>query len=131
MRILIDTNVLISAFVFGGKAGKLFELLFAGDYELFVSEYVDAEFKAILQQKWPQKADVVYSLYRTLPFIFCESSPKQQGELRDRKDIPVLSDALFHGADIVLSGDKDFLEAELETPQVFSPSMLYDFLSNR
>lgn len=90
MRILIDTNVLISA-----------------------------------------KADLVYSLYRTLPFIFCESSPKQQGELRDRKDIPVLSDALFHGADIVLSGDKDFLEAELETPQVFSPSMLYDFLLNR
>ena len=128
MRILIDTNVLISAFVFGGKAGKLFELLFEKNHELLVSDYVDAEFKAKLHQKWPSKADKVYSLYHTLPFKFCDSSPKQTGNLRDKKDIPVLSDAIFHNADIILSGDKDFLEANLEKPQVFSPSMLYDYL---
>ena len=40
MRILIDTNVLISAFVFGGKAGKLMELLFDESHELLVSAYV-------------------------------------------------------------------------------------------
>ena len=74
MRILIDTNVLISAFVFGGKAGKLMEL-------------------------------------------------------RDKKDIPILCDALFHNVDIILSGDKDFLEAGLDNPLVFSPSMLFDYLS--
>ena len=48
--------------------------------------------------------------------------------LRDAKDIPVLSDALFHNADIILSGEKDFIEAELEHPLVLSPSMLYDYL---
>ena len=129
MRILIDTNVLISAFVFGGKAGKLFELLFDGNHELFISDYVDSEFKAKLHQKWKDKADTIYSLYRTLPFKFCDSSPKQIGNLRDKKDIPVLSDAIFYDADIILSGDKDFLEANLEKPQVFSPSMLYDYLA--
>jgi predicted nucleic acid-binding protein len=50
------------------------------------------------------------------------------GNLRDAKDIPVLSDALFHHADIILSGDKDFIEADIERPLVFSPSMLYDYL---
>ncbi len=129
MRILIDTNVLISAFVFGGKAGKLMELLFDGNHELLISSYVDDEFNAKLKQKWPDKAELVYSLYHTLPFIFCKSSPEIKGELRDKKDIPVLSDALFHNADIILSGDKDFLEANLEKPQVFSPSMLFDYLS--
>ena len=128
MRILIDTNVLISAFVFGGKAGKLFELLFDSTNELLISEYVDSEFKAKLELKWPDKAERVYSLYHTLPFIFCESSKNKAGNLRDKKDIPVLSDAIFHKADIILSGDKDFLEADLENPQVFSPAMLYDFL---
>ena len=44
MKILLDTNVLISAFVFGGKAGQLLEKLFDSDFELLVSDYVDEEF---------------------------------------------------------------------------------------
>ena len=129
MRILIDTNVLISAFVFGGKAGKLLELLFCTEHVLLISDYVDSEFKAKLGQKWPNKADEIYSLDHALPFVFCQSSSELFGKLRDEKDIQVLSDAIFHKADIILSGDKDFLESELEKPQVFSPSMLYDYFS--
>ena len=129
MRILIDTNVLISAFVFGGKAGKLLELLFCTEHVLLISDYVDSEFKAKLGQKWPNKADEIYSLYHALPFVFCQSSSELFGKPRDEKDIQVLSDAIFHKADIILSGDKDFLESELEKPQVFSPSMLYDYFS--
>ena len=128
MRILIDTNVLVSAFVFGGKAGTLMNMLLESSHELLVSDYVDTEFKAILEMKWKEKAEKVYSLYHTLPFMFCGSSPIQTGNLRDAKDIPVLSDAIFHNADIILSGDKDFIEADLEHPLVLSPSMLYDYL---
>ena len=131
MRILIDTNVLVSVFVFGGQAGTLMKMLFESSHKLLVSDYVDAEFKAILEMKWKEKSEKVYSLYHTLPFVFCASSPIQTGNLRDAKDIPVLSDALFHNADIILSGDKDFIEAELEHPLVLSPSMLYDYLLAR
>ena len=131
MRILIDTNVLVSAFVFGGKAGTLMNMLFESSHELLVSDYVDAEFKAILDMKWKEKSEKVYSLYHKLPFVFCGSSPIQTGNLRDAKDIPVLSDALSHNADIILSGDKDFIEADLEHPLVLSPSMLYDYLLSR
>ncbi|MDD5942745.1 hypothetical protein [Fibrobacter sp.] len=46
MRILLDTNVLISAFVFGGTAGRLLEKLFDGDFDLLISDYVDKEFCA-------------------------------------------------------------------------------------
>ena len=28
----------------------------------------------------------------------------------------------------IVTGDKDFLEADLDTPLIFSPGMLYDFL---
>ena len=128
MRIVIDTNVLVSAFVFGGKAGTLMNMLFESSHELLVSDYVDAEFKAILEMKWKEKAEKVYLLYHKLPFVFCGSSPIPMGNLRDAKDIPVLSDALFHQADMILSGDKDFMEADIERPLVFSPSMLYDYL---
>ena len=131
MRILIDTNVLVSAFVFGGKAGALMNMLFESSHELLVSDYVDAEFKAILEMKWKEKSEKVYSLYHKLPFVFCGSSPIQTGNLRDAKDIPVLSDALFHNVDMILSGDKDFIEAKLERPLVMSPAMFYDYLLSR
>ena len=54
-----------------------------------------------------------------------------EGSLRDTKDIPVLSDALFHQVDVILSGDKDFFEADLEYPLVFSPATMLDFLEKK
>lgn len=46
------------------------------------------------------------------------------GQLRDVKDIPVLSDALHHHIDVILTGDKDFLEAELEYTLIYSLVMM-------
>ena len=51
------------------------------------------------------------------------------GQLRDKKDIPVLSDAIYHGVNILLTGDKDFLETDIATPKIISPSdLLENFL---
>lgn len=33
MKIMLDTNVLISAFVFGGKAGKLMNILLESEHD--------------------------------------------------------------------------------------------------
>lgn len=89
----------------------------------------DEEFQAKLQQKWPAKAEKVYQCYRTLNINFCKSTDKVLGHLRDEKDIPVLSDAIYNKVDIILTGDKDFLEANLTNPLVFSPSMLYEYFN--
>ncbi len=72
MKIMLDTNVLISALVFGGQAGRLLSLLFDSEHELYVSEYVDSEFKAKLEQKWASKAQKVYTLYRKLDIHFAK-----------------------------------------------------------
>lgn len=129
MKIMLDTNVLISAMIFGGKAGSLLSLLFDSQHELYVSDYVDAEFKEKLDLKWPDKAGKVYNLYHTMDIHFCESTTEQLGDLRDKKDIPVLSDALYHGMDIIVTGDNDFLEADIDHPLIYSPSMLLDYLT--
>lgn len=130
MKILLDTNVLISALVFGGQAGNLLNMLFSTDHELYVSDYIDQEFKEKLELKWPSKAQVVYKLYHQLGINFCESTDQSLGSLRDKKDIPVLSDALFYGIDLILTGDKDFLEANLDHPLIYSPSMMLEYLEN-
>ena len=130
MKIMLDTNVIISALIFGGKAGKLLEMLFDSQHRLYVSEYIDKEFREKLEEKWPDKAEKVYSLYRTLDIQFCDSAKETVGDaIRDKKDLQVLSDALYHRMDIILTGDKDFLEAELEKPLIYSPWMMYDYLS--
>lgn len=131
MKIMLDTNVLISALVFGGQAGKLLNLLFDSEHDLYVSDYVDREFKEKLEVKWADKAEIVYNLYRKLDIHFCESTDKRLGNLRDEKDIPVLSDAIYHNIDLILSGDKDFLEAGLEHPLVYSPTMMLDYMKKR
>ena len=131
MRIMLDTNILISAFVFGGKVRNVLKILFDTDCELYISEYVDAEFKEILNKKWRTRADKIYSMYRSMDFVFCSSTSETFGHLRDEKDIPVLSDAIYHNVDILLTGDRDFLEAEIETPRIVSPSELLEFFMRK
>lgn len=129
MKVMLDTNVLISAIVFGGKARSVLLALMSTDNKIYVSEYVVKEFSEKVHQKWPDKADQLLDLFYSVPVCFCESSKILQGELRDKKDIPVLSDALYHKVDIILTGDKDFLEAELEKPLIYSINMLEEFLT--
>lgn len=128
MKIMLDTNVLISALIFGGKTGELLGRLFESNHTLYVSEYIDREFREKLESKWPGKAEKLYSLYRRMDICFCKSINDKLGTLRDEKDVPVLSDAIYHGIDVILSGDKDFLEAELEKPLIYSPAMMLEYL---
>lgn len=130
MKIMLDTNVLISALVFGGKTRNVLLKLIETNHKIYVSDYVTKEFTEKIYLKWPDKADKLLEVVHRMPFHFCKSTKKLQGNLRDKKDIPVLSDALYHGIDVILTGDKDFLEAELEKPIVFSVSMLDEFLEN-
>lgn len=120
MRIIVDTNVLISALVFDGRVLRLLEFLCESCYEVLVSEYIDSELRYNLFKKWPDRVEKIYAYCRAMNFIFCPSSPKLTGTLRDPKDIPVLSDALYNNADITLTGDKDFLESEIAHPLIYS-----------
>ena len=124
MKIMIDTNILISAIVFNGKVYDLLKDLLVSENEIYVSEYVEQEFKEKIYKKWTAKADIYLERYQAAPFIHCESTSKTLGTLRDKKDVPVLSDAIYHNVDILLTGDKDFLESNIEVPLILSPAML-------
>ena len=128
MKILIDTNILISAFVFKGKPRNLIYQLLEQGHALLVTSYIEREFRKTLARKWPHKADTIYTQFTAMGFLCLPSADTQYGALRDAKDIPVLSDAVHYNVDVILSGDKDFLEAGLEHPAVKSVSELWDLL---
>ena len=129
MRLLIDTNVLISSFVFDGRPLNLLYTLFAKGYALYVSEYIDAEFREKVAQKWKSRERTILDEYERLGIPMLKSTENVYRVLRDAEDDPILSDAIDHDIDIILSGDKDFLDAGLEHPKVMSVSMLYELLS--
>ena len=43
MKIMIDTNILISSIVFKGKVYNLVKYLLESEHEIYVSEYVEQE----------------------------------------------------------------------------------------
>ena len=43
-------------------------------------------------------------------------------QIRDVKDRPILRAAMKAGADVLLTGDKDFLESGLEKPVIMTPA---------
>lgn len=128
MRILVDTNVLISAILFRGRPRELLMKLLESNHELFVSSYIDREFRGKVRQKWPSKEESVLAVYQEIGLQTLESVKEHSATLRDIKDIPILSDAIFHDMDVILTGDKDFLEAGLLRPKAMSVAMLWDYL---
>ncbi len=47
--------------------------------------------------------------------------------IRDVKDRPILRAAIDAKADILLTGDKDFLESRVITPKIMTPSEFLEY----
>ena len=129
MQIMLDTNILISAVIFDGKIEKLLNTLKKAGNQLLVSDYVENEFKKKVHAKWADRAKEIFAKYASLNLVSCKSTDQILGKVRDEKDIPVLSDAIFHEVDILLTGDKDFLESEIKHPLIMSQIILFEYLN--
>ena len=128
MRIMLDTNFLISAFAVGGKIRKILNLLLKTEWDIVITEYVDSEFHRVVNKKFKKKSAEIFAEYEGNNFKIYPSTTKILGKVRDKKDIPVLSDAIFHEVDILLTGDKDFLESEIKNPLILSPTLLFEYM---
>lgn len=114
MRVVLDTNVVASALLWGGTPERLIELAGEGPFEFYTSEALLAELAGILDRskfaaKLAQKnlavADVV-ARYRELAQVV-DAPPVEETGLRDPDDAAVLACALAARADAIVSGDAD------------------------
>lgn len=129
MRIMLDTNILISALVFGGAVRSQVRKLFQHGDILCVSEYILEEFDEVAAEKWPEKAAELKEIVRHAGFVLVDRAEETSDELRDAKDNPVLADARASGIDAILTQDKDFLESGIETPSIYSVSKMWEYLN--
>lgn len=133
MRILIDTNVLISAALNpGGVPYQAYvKAVTYPNHGIICEQNVD-EIKRVFNKKFPDKLSALDRFLATaLMTLKLVPMPTRERDLevkvRDAADRPILRAAMEAGADILLTGDRDFLEAGIEHPSIVTPMT---FISN-
>ena len=127
-KVVLDTNILISAIVFGGKPRQVLEAAVKGQIQLVLSDEIIKEMRGVLEGKkfqYPKEiTDLIIQEVETLADIV---KPKERitDIEKDPEDIRVLECAQEAHADYVVSGDvhlldiKDFKGTKIMTPEKF------------
>ena len=133
MRIFLDSNVLVAAFLTRGLCAQLVALVIE-HHELIISDQVLDEVRRILIEKMRSQPADVEELLAMLRERAGEATPPQpreppeiEIEVRDPTDAPLVKAAIAGGADFLVSGDRDLLEAALPI-RVLSPRELWQVL---
>lgn len=117
MRLVLDTNVVLSALLWGGTPYRLLQLAEEGELQLFTSPVLAAELREILARphlatKLIEKsttADAVTALYLEFARALSPLSvPRVVPD--DPDDDHVIACAMAARADIIVSGDKHLLK---------------------
>lgn len=129
-KILIDTNILISSIVFGGKVNKVLVELINRKCKIFVTQYIDHEFRDKIIEKWPNDFRIYLKKYEELMIPIYESCMLDIIKVNDVKDIPIVSDAIYFKIDILLTGDKELFKVK-PIINVMSVEEIYAILFNQ
>lgn len=118
-RLVLDTNVVISAILWGGKPAELLALAGEGDVRLSTSRVLLDELRDVLER--PKLAKAVQASGLSSPGILADyrrlttlvrPAPLEHGLSRDPDDDHVIACAIAARADFLVTGDDDLLELE-------------------
>ncbi len=126
IKVLIDTNILISAALSStGMPYAAYMKAVSYPYCGMICDQNVDELRRVFNRKFPDK---LYLLDRFLAISLtalqlvktpCDEVESEK-KIRDVKDRPILRAAITAGADIILTGDRDFLEADIKRPKVIT-----------
>lgn len=128
MRVLIDTNVLISASL-SAKGVPFQAYVKAATYPnhgLICEQNVD-EIKRIFHKKFPERLASL-DKFLSVALLTLELVPiptetvASETQIRDVDDRPILRAAIEAKVDILLTGDKDFVESGVKRPRIMTPA---------
>ena len=122
---MVDTNVLISLLVFSSnKMNNMMECIFT-EHQLVLSSYIVEELKDVVRRKFVGKAGVVDTLLARMNYEYVYTPDILDDtlfEIRDVKDYPILYTAILEDVDILVTGDNDFSNVDVEKPEILSPT---------
>lgn len=115
MRILLDTNVLISALLSkGGPPGQLLSAIQRGRHVLISSAYLAQELRSVTSRPHLRTRiafeEVEALIYNLEAVGFVVSELPEVDLSSDPKDNPILATAIAGNADLIVSGDKSHMQ---------------------
>lgn len=126
MKIVLDTNVLISAILFGGKPRQVLETAITGSVNLVLSEFILEELRDVLARpKFHFPRDIIQRISYELRDLAVVVDPPRHLQVvkTDADDNRILECALSAEADVIVSGDPDLLDLkEFRGIPIWSPS---------
>ncbi len=113
-RVVIDTNVMVSALLFKGSLSKIVDHWKEGKFTPLLSKETFNEFKAVLEYPkfllTTQEIKVIIE-EEVLPFFeIVEVAEKISRTCRDSDDDKFIACAVSASADFIVSGDRDLLD---------------------
>jgi len=125
MRIMIDTNVIISAAILSSPYISRLINEISERHTIVLSTYILDELKRVVRHKFPGKYDLLENFLQELPFELAYTPEKidksKYPDIRDIKDLPILVSALNEDVDVLLSGDTDFAPLDMKRPEILTP----------
>lgn len=129
MRVMLDTNILISIIFFPSDITKQLTKQLAIYHKIVLCDYVIEELRLVTQRKFPKKINLLNQFFIELPFDMVYTPRNLSSEslnmMRDIKDSPILATAIIENVDIFITGDKDFHVLDIEQPEIVT---MVDFL---
>ena len=114
IRVVLDTNILISALLFKGELSRIVELWQKGKINPVISKETYEELRTVLEyRKFSLSHTEIKSLieHEILPYFEVVNVRKQiKGVCRDPGDDKFVSCAISAGADCIVTGDKDLFD---------------------
>lgn len=127
MKIVFDTNVILSSFLTEGIAHKIFHNCII-HHEIYISAYIINELNRILIKKFSVNKPDIEELNNFINANLRTVKPvnKIPDICRDKNDNQILQLAEFINADIIISGDKDLLTLKkYAATAIISPREFY------
>jgi len=123
VKIILDTNVLISSLVFKGAAFRVHDFCLQYE-EIYISDFILDELSEKLSEKFQIKGKELAAIRRhidsTTKLVF--PSGKIPEICRDKDDNNILHLAKAINADFIITGDKDLLEIKVfKQTRIVSP----------
>ena len=123
MRVMLDTNILVSMIFFPSEQTKRFARELGEKHRIILCDYVIAELQLVTERKFPGLTKAMDEFLQSLPYELIYTTKfgvNDAPEIRDAKDTPILATALKENVDIFITGDKDFLVLEIEQPEILT-----------
>ncbi|MEO5826449.1 MAG: putative toxin-antitoxin system toxin component, PIN family [Gemmatimonadales bacterium] len=132
MRVIVDTNVLLSGIFFGGVPGRILDAWVAGRFELVLSPGILAEYSRAggeLAARYPERGDALSPVLTLVAMnaTLVDAPPLGRSVSRDSDDDTFLAAAHHAGVAVIVSGDRDLRDISgWEGILVLSPRQFVD-----